>query len=341
MHDFRYYQKLSFDELITDPEFRRGVYFPTPASGQYWEEFCKTYPNQQQTIDEARTFLLAAKHAFALTVPSEVEIQEKLDSMKRPTQLEQSAGRVIGLRIPGRRTILRWATAASIVILTGLIGLLSWPRDQQILVYQTAFGEWQKVSLPDGSQVHLNANSLLTLDTDWSEASLRSVWLEGEAFFEVQKRPESGSRFQVNTGGMVIEVLGTKFNVQNRGANTNVFLEEGKIKLDLEDTSEYMDPGQFIAYSHEKRAIVSRNAVPQDPYTTWKDGTLEQHSNVGLFLQEIKEIYGVEFEVQDKSVLAENRMFRVPLQELETVIPILEVSLGRKITKDGNTLIIR
>ncbi len=341
MHDFRYYQKLSLNELITDPEFRRGVYFPTPESDQYWREFCKAHPNQQQIIEEARIFLLAAQEAFALTTPSEVEIQEKLDLIQRPVQGNQSSGRVVVLKYSIRRTVFRWALAASISLLAGVVGWLSWPGDHQTLVYQTRFGEWEKVSLPDGSKVHLNANSTLTLDKDWSEESLRSVRLEGEAFFEVQKRPESGSRFQVHTGDMVIEVLGTKFNVQNRGIKTNVFLEEGKIKLDLKDTSEYMDPGQFIAYSHEEKAIVSRNAVPQDPYTSWKDGTLERHSNVGLFLQEIREIYGVEFDIQDKAVLEENRLFRVPLEELETVIPILEVSLGRKITKDGNTLIIR
>jgi len=341
MHDFKYYQKLSFNELITDPDFRRGVYFPTAASDQYWKEFCKTHPDQQQTIDEARIFLLAARDAFALPVPSEVEIQEKLDSLEKGTENKHSDGRVIDLSVTKRRTVIRWAAVVSILFISGVIGWLSWPDDQQTLAYQTGFGEWEKVSLPDGSKVHLNANSTLTLDKDWSEESLRSVWLEGEAFFEVQKRPETGSRFQVHSGDMVIEVLGTKFNVQNRGTKTNVFLEEGKIKLDLKDTSEYMDPGQFIAYSHEEKAIVSRNAVPQDPYTSWKDGTLEQHSNVGLFLQEIKEIYGVEFKVQDKAVLEENRLFRVPLEELETVIPILELSLGRKITKDGNTLIIQ
>jgi ferric-dicitrate binding protein FerR (iron transport regulator) len=341
MNDFGYYKKLSFDELISDPEFRRGVYFSTPASDQYWREFGKTYPSQLQTIEEARIFLLATKGAFELPLPSEMELQQKLDSIERHVKHNHSDGRLVDFQASRRQALIRWAVAVSILLLSGVIGWLSWPKNQQILVYQTGFGEWENVDLPDGSHVHLNANSTLTLGDDWSETSERRVWLDGEAFFEVQKRPESGSRFQVITGSMVIEVLGTKFNVQKRGSRTNVFLEEGKIKLDLEDTSEYMDPGQFIAYSHEEKAIVSRDVVPQDPYTSWKDGTLERHSKVGLFLQEIKEIYGVEFEIQDKSVLAETRMFRVPLQELEMVIPILEVSLGRKIIKDGNTLIIR
>ena len=341
MNDFRYYQKLSFAELIADPDFRRGVYFPTGAAEQYWKEFCKAHPEKQQTIEEARSFLLATKSAFELPPLSEEEIQQSLDSMVRNTEFSESSGQIGRHKVIRRLTASHWAAAVSILLLAGVVGWLIWPGDHRELVYQTGFGEWKEVSLPDGSHVHLNANSKLTLDGDWTEVSNRIVELEGEAFFEIEKRSESGSRFQVNSGDMVIEVLGTKFNVQNRGSNTKVFLEEGKIKLDLKDTSEYMDPGQFIVYSHVEKAIVSRDAVPQDPYTSWKEGTLERHSSVGVFLQEITEIYGVEFEIQDKNVLSEKRLFRVPLQELETVIPILEVSLGKKITKDGNTLIIR
>ena len=56
---------------------------------------------------------------------------------------------------------------------------------QSTSTYVTRYGETQTILLPDSSTVLLNANSRLTLSTDWTDT--REVWLEGEAFFRVRK----------------------------------------------------------------------------------------------------------------------------------------------------------
>ena len=118
--------------------------------------------------------------------------------------------------------------------------------------YSTTFGEWKTITLPDGSVVELNANSLLTITKHWSENNNRTVWLTGEAFFKVKKIPSTKCKFIVKTKDLKVEILGTSFNVNSRFDQTEVFLEEGKVKLYLGNTKEYMAPGEFIAFSKKK-----------------------------------------------------------------------------------------
>jgi ferric-dicitrate binding protein FerR (iron transport regulator) len=118
--------------------------------------------------------------------------------------------------------------------------------------HTTHYGETARIKLPDGSMVVLNAHSTLTYN-DWSEGQTREVWLNGEAFFEVQKKHDATGRvkFVVHTGDLNVEVLGTRFNVSNRGLRTQIVLEEGKVRLRYEQETEKvidMQPGELVEY---------------------------------------------------------------------------------------------
>lgn len=73
--------------------------------------------------------------------------------------------------------------------------------------------------LPDGTTVWLNAGSRLFFVNDFS-GNTREVGLEGEAFFDVAKKPEQP--FIVHTSGIDIKVLGTAFNVKSYPEDKNV-----------------------------------------------------------------------------------------------------------------------
>ncbi len=102
--------------------------------------------------------------------------------------------------------------------------------------YETGFAQRKSLTLPDGSKVTLNANSSLRITALWNNIAQREVWLEGEAYFEVEKKPSSKQKFVVHANELDIEVLGTKFNVNTRHEKATVSLEEGKIKLSVKGT---------------------------------------------------------------------------------------------------------
>jgi len=73
-------------------------------------------------------------------------------------------------------------------------------------------GSRSRSVLPDGSTVWLNAGSKIYYENDFTGAT-REVRLEGEAFFDVIKKPDHP--FIVHTSGIDIKVLGTAFNVKS------------------------------------------------------------------------------------------------------------------------------
>ena len=76
----------------------------------------------------------------------------------------------------------------------------------------TAKGQKSQIILSDGTKVWLNSETILKYPTVFNE-NQREVFLEGEAFFEVQKK-ENKIPFIVKTDDIDIEVLGTRFNVR-------------------------------------------------------------------------------------------------------------------------------
>ena len=88
-------------------------------------------------------------------------------------------------------------------------------------------GEKKEVVLPEESAVTLNAESSITY-RDKSFNQDRELYLEGEAFFKVQK----GSTFTVHTDYGTVTVLGTSFNVIARDGRFEVTCYTGKVKVE-------------------------------------------------------------------------------------------------------------
>jgi ferric-dicitrate binding protein FerR (iron transport regulator) len=75
----------------------------------------------------------------------------------------------------------------------------------------TTKGQKSQIILSDGTKVWLNSETIFKYPAAFNE-NKREVFLEGEAFFEVQKKDDK-IPFLVKTSDIDIEVLGTSFNV--------------------------------------------------------------------------------------------------------------------------------
>lgn len=266
--------------------------------------------------------------------------KEISDDMLRSVKQKMAARKVPVLK---RKRAMWLGAAAAVMLLIG-ISLTLWMKPtNQLLVHQTAFGEWKTLELPDGSSVKLNANSEISFASTWVEGSDRQVWLKGEAFFKVEKKPATNAKFKVFTENLQVEVLGTSFNVSSRGSRTDVFLEEGLIRLELGDREETLNPGDFLAYSKEEDAILERhNETTTELHTSWKDGVLElKDKSIEEILLKIEEIYGVKTKVLKPSLLKEVKTVSVPMDKLEVALPVLEGTFGTQIIIRDNQLIIQ
>ena len=319
------------------PEFRQWILQPDAADDQYWQEYLQTYPDQFETLQEAR-YLLNSVTDYFESHTSDAVRESGVQQIVQTMALEKAGRKRL------RKAWMYRAAAATVLL---ALGMTWWYRQQgfsdKMLTFSTSYGEWKTVDLPDGSVVELNANSTLEIAADWEEGADRKVWLKGEAFFKVMKKPATQAKFLVITRDLTVEVLGTSFNVFSREeGETQVFLEEGKIKLDLGQEETYMEPGELLTYSPKDKALRKQQQQSAQNHTSWKDGALilEKTPTAEIF-DKIEDIYGVTFEVRDSSLLREVKTVKVPMDKLDITLPILERILGVDIVENGKTFIVR
>ena len=90
----------------------------------------------------------------------------------------------------------------------------------------TEYAQHSEVTLPDNSEVFLNADSEISFsEKNWEEK--RDISLKGEAFFKVAK----GKKFTVTTDQGQVAVLGTQFNVESREGFFEVTCYEGLVSV--------------------------------------------------------------------------------------------------------------
>ncbi len=145
----------------------------------------------------------------------------------------------------------------------------------EMVEYNVPDGDMKYIVLPDGTQVWLNAGSVLLHSGEMSGPE-RILFLTGEASFQVKK--DSVRPFIVKTQYMQIEALGTTFNVKsyNDAGTKEVTLEEGSVRVEVNGkitASELMYPNEQMVYDH-RLTKVSKYPVDAGLVARWKEGYL-------------------------------------------------------------------
>ena len=200
----------------------------------------------------------------------------------------------------------RISVAASLII--GLLGIGSFiaqhmkPEDVSMITVYSNAGMRSQVELPDGTIVHLNANSTLKYPARYARNE-RKVQLSGEAYFTVShdtKRP-----FVVNTPNnkLDIEVLGTEFNLQAYD-NDSLFLVtliDGSVQLNKIGKEEHvkLSPSERATYMVSTDNI-QVETVNIDMETAWVEGKLIfRDTPMQEVLRQLSHFYSVKFDIMD------------------------------------------
>lgn len=129
----------------------------------------------------------------------------------------------------------------------------------------------KQLTLADGTQVWLNAESSLQYPETFEGKEQRVVYLKGEAYFEVAK--DSLHPFLVKTDALETRVLGTAFNVRAYSSDdTQVTLVEGSVKVSDKHHHELqLQPGEH-ATVRKGSALKSAQVEEASAYRSWADG---------------------------------------------------------------------
>ena len=158
------------------------------------------------------------------------------------------------------------------------------------------YGKRFKLSLSDGTVVHLNSGSSFTFPVSFIKGNDREVHVSGEAFFDVAKDPEVA--FNVFSTGTSVEVYGTRFNLKNYEEDnfSEVILAEGSlgVKNILNDSDVVViNPGDKakLNYSQGEIELSKVNTVL---YTSWIEGRMIfRNENINNLITKLERIYDV------------------------------------------------
>ncbi len=209
-------------------------------------------------------------------------------------------------RIPVVRMI---AVAASLLLIMSLSALTYLYFSTRAQTGPAAYhqviapkGEKAEVVLSDGTRIWLNSESKLKYPESFTKGK-RKVFLDGEAYFDVEKVPNS--TFTVNVNDVNITVLGTEFNIKNYRDDDafevtvvegSVMVAENSDKVSfkplvlkpfekasisktshdvrLESTREKSPSGEIAAPEHAPERKVTVRRVDTQAEVSWKDQKL-------------------------------------------------------------------
>ena len=130
---------------------------------------------------------------------------------------------------------------------------------------KTGFGSQTSLTLPDGSQISLNAGSKISWN-DRKFADNRNVKVEGEVYFDILK----GSPFNIKTSNGTVRILGTQLNVFSRENEFSVSCITGKVAVSAKNSEIILNPGEKAELTTNGLAKTTLTDISQT--TSWKEG---------------------------------------------------------------------
>lgn len=294
------YLQYGVEDFITDESYLRYYFRENEADIQFWTAWIKLHPEKLDVIISANNYI----DAFAVRL-SDTEFQKEQQrfaqalnelspgnnfpehATEEPDEAFMEYNRY---RARKRSQRITRTIATLLLIAVGSITYIALQKKRAVapgnetvqwIEKYVPKGERAKITLPDGSEVELNADSKLRYPSKFTSQT-REVQLTGEAFFRVQ--PDAEHPFQVTSINIGVLVLGTTFDMQcypDKNQAT-VALVTGKVKLNAISNGENKQRRvKTIILSPAEMGVLNKNdqSLKKTTYdlneeTGWRQGLI-------------------------------------------------------------------
>lgn len=229
-----------------------------------------------------------------------------------------------------------WKVAAVVVLAAAALVYYFQSQPEEMRFVAEAVEE---VSMPDGSQITLNAGSSLTYNDDFGK-DLRNVQLEGEAFFDVERDPEKP--FVISMNDVTVTVLGTSFNVKSEENQINVSVVTGRVQIQSKFVTEVLMAGEQILIDlDEETWEESENSGSGIEQFWFTKKVLFEGSVLSEVIDDLQTVYNVKIEVDNPAILECKLNASFDNQPVEEVLEIIALAQGLQVENTGNTFLLK
>ena len=282
----RDYTNYDASDLIDDKSFRSFAYKENVKDISFWNDWIKSHPERINEIEEA-LFLLRSIYAENKRSLSGEELEQELQKVF--AHVEKNENVFSKSKVFSVNRWYSWQRIAAIFLVilvsAGIWYLNSLVPADKIAEEQVEwvekivpYGQKLTTQLDDGSLVKLNAGSKLRFPKRFS-ASSREVFLEGEAFFDVER--DTSRKFVIHTERMLTTVLGTSFNIKayQEDQVAQVAVATGKVLVQSADYKGDIQKGVTLranemAVHDKKHPDLLKTVAPNESEFSWRDDIL-------------------------------------------------------------------
>ncbi|MCG8387277.1 MAG: DUF4974 domain-containing protein [Cytophagales bacterium] len=217
------------------------------------------------------------------------------------------------------------ATVAFLVTAGWLVWQLGFKRSADApMMTHSAVDSVMYVSLPDGSQVTLNKNAMISYAPGFGEEN-RVIHLKGEGYFEVAHDP--AVPFLIFMAQTTVRVVGTAFNVLEDKEGVKVTVSAGKVAFSHEQDTLFLTQDEVGQYSNTSLQAYTNHDLN---YKAWKTGVLEfDETPLQQVIHDLQRHYNITITIQDPglkdltfSSTLDNQALEEVLEELHIVLDI-------------------
>lgn len=250
-----------------------------------------------------------------------------------------------GKRGPLRSMLYAGAAAAAVLFAVLFYHQVLPITEQAERQFKTERTQQMRLNLADGSQIILNSESQLTVPPDFPDES-REVYLEGEAYFDVQSNDEKP--FIVNSEHTFVKVTGTKFGVRayDNVEQSLAVVEEGEVIVGYHD---HGNKQQVVLHANDLAILPHRGTDDRlrvkkveklTEYLGWRKGKLVfQNTPLRDVERRLERWYGIQVEIADSTLYDNNLTAVFEDEPLIEVLNVVALSLGVEYKRDDQHII--
>lgn len=239
--------------------------------------------------------------------------------------------------------VKKWGSIAAAILLCVVWGLdyFAAPINKQVAQYEiyVPYGQRQKVVLPDGTKIVLNAGSYLKYPEQFGKEN-RYVYFKGEAYFDVVKN--TNYPFIIQSEDYKVRVLGTTFNLYNYEDSEELRLTlcTGKVLMNFGEEQLKLDPGEQLVLD-KNNMYLEREHVNTQNYTLWMQNKLYfNRTPIQEVIRRVERAYNCTIKLDPNIALNNFISGTHDNKSLEAVLKSIRLATGIKYKKENGSYIL-
>lgn len=252
---------------------------------------------------------------------------------------EKETAKVIAFK-PSGISFLKIAATVVLVMSVGLLGYFAHReyRDPTIQLAETG-NETKEITMPDGSQVTLNKNTVLAYPARFV-GTTRSINLRrGEAFFNVAR--DKNHPFVIKADKINVQVVGTTFNIKLKQNQTRVIVETGIVKVTGKTEAVELRKGEQVTISgSNQKMLKEENSGKLYNYYRTKEFVAD-NTPLWQLVEVLNEAYNSNISIENPAIRDLKITTTFKEESLNKIVSVISSTIDVKVERRGNEIILK